>query len=78
MITSKYNKRLYNIKISRLKKLSQFSLKSMDRYYDHMVDLWQDLSKAMSVHPWSKTLSFAVKMFGYAARIVFEKFVPYP
>lgn len=78
MITSKYNKRLYNIKLKRLKKISEFSLQSMDWYYENMVILWQDLSKAMSVHLWSKTLSFAVKMFGYAARVVFEKFIPYP
>jgi DNA-(apurinic or apyrimidinic site) lyase len=50
----------------------------MDWYHDDMVDLWQDLSKAMSVPVWSKTLCFAVKMFGYAARVVFEKFIPYP
>lgn len=78
MITSKYNKRLYNIKLSRLRKLSKFEFKSMDRYYENMVDLWQDLSKAMSVHIWSKTLSFAVKMFGYSARVIFEKFIAYP
>ncbi len=78
MIMSKYNKRLYNIKLARLKKLSQFSLKSMLWYYDNMVDLWQDLSTAMSVDIYAKTLSFAVKMFGYAARVVFEKFIPYP
>jgi len=78
MITSKNNKRLYNIKVSRLKKLSQFSLKSMDWYYDNMIDLWQDLWKAMWVPIWSKTICFAVKMFGYAARVVFEKFIPYP
>ncbi|AHB41753.1 N-glycosylase/DNA lyase [candidate division SR1 bacterium RAAC1_SR1_1] len=78
MITSKYNKRLYNIKVARLKKLSQFSLKSMDLYHDDMVGLWQDLGQAMSVPIWSKTLCFAVKMFGYAARVVYDKFVPYP
>ncbi|MDD3263145.1 MAG: N-glycosylase/DNA lyase [Candidatus Absconditabacteria bacterium] len=78
MITSKNNKRLYNIKVARLKKLSQFSLKSMDGYYDNMIDLWQDLGKAMGVPIWSKTICFAVKMFGYAARVVFEKFIPYP
>ncbi|HCY20375.1 TPA: hypothetical protein DIC40_00590 [Patescibacteria group bacterium] len=32
----------------------------------------------MSVPIWSKTLCFAVKMFGYAARVVYDKFVPYP
>ncbi len=78
MVTSKYNKRLYNIKLKRLKKFSEFSLQSMEWYYDNMVDLWQDLSKAMWVHLWSKTLSFAVKMFGYASRVVFDKFIPYP
>lgn len=78
MITSKYNKRLYNIKLSRLKKISDFSLKLMEWYYDNMIDLWQDLSKSMSVTNNSKTICFAVKMFGYAARVVFEKFVPYP
>lgn len=78
MITSKNNKRLYNIKLSRLKKFSNFSLKPMEWYYDNMIDLWQDLSKAMSVPTSSKTICFSVKMFGYAARVVFEKFVPYP
>lgn len=78
MITSKYNKRLYNIKLSRLKKMSEFALKSMDWYYDNMIDLWQDLWKAMSVPTSSKTICFAVKMFGYAARVIYDKFIPYP
>lgn len=78
MTTSKYNKRLYNIKLSRLKKLSEFQLKSMAFYYENMLDLWSDLSEAMSVDKGSKTISFAVKMFGYPARVVYEKFIPYP
>lgn len=78
MVTSKYNKRLYNIKRKRIEKISLFSLQSMDWYYKNMISLWQDLSKAMLVPASSKTISFAVKMFGYAARVVFEKFIPYP
>lgn len=78
MVTSKYNKRLYNIKRKRLEKFSLFSLMSMDWYYENMINLWEDLSKAMLVPKSSKTISFAVKMFGYAARVVFEKFIPYP
>ena len=78
MITSKNNKRLYNIKLSRLEKFSKFSLKSMERYYENMIDLWQDLSKAMWVPNYSKTICFAVKMFGYSARVIFDKFIIYP
>lgn len=39
MTTSKYNKRLYNIKLGRLKKMDKFPLKSMELYYDDMSDL---------------------------------------
>jgi DNA-(apurinic or apyrimidinic site) lyase len=78
MITSKYNKRLYNIKLSRLKKISQFESNRLHWYYDHMTQFWQDLSSIMAVDPLSKTMSFTVKMFGYAARSVYARFVAYP
>lgn len=78
MITSKNNKRLYNIKLGRLKKMSNFPIKPMIWYYENMLNLWEDLWKVMSVPVSSKTICFAVKMFGYSARVIFEKFVPYP
>lgn len=61
-----------------MKKLSQFEFKSMTFYYENMLILWNDLAEAMSVDKYSKTVSFAVKMFGYPARVVYQKFMPYP
>lgn len=38
----------------------------------------KNFSGVFSVDPSSKTIVFAVKMFGYAARIVYGRFVSYP
>lgn len=43
-----------------------------------MTDLWRALSAAMQQDPHNKTMAFAVKMYGYAARIVTNTFVYYP
>lgn len=77
MTTSKYNKRLYNIKLGRLKKMKMFPLKSMREYYENMDSLLFNLSNVLSVDSSSKTVVFAVKMFGYVARLIYG-FIPYP
>ena len=43
-----------------------------------MLKFRNDLVKVMRAKEDAKTIVFAVKMFGYASRIVFREFVPYP
>lgn len=40
--------------------------------------LWIELSQHMKQKRTNKTMSFAVKMYGYAIRIISNHFVPYP
>jgi len=80
--SSKHNKRIYNIKIGRLKRFEEFKncLKknSFEKYYNDMEKLLYDIAQTMGNWHETKTLTFAIKMFGYGARIVFKKFIPYP
>ena len=80
---SRYNKRLYNIKRKRLEKfVNWYSLIVADRglldYHDDMTHLCAKLAHGMQQTVSSKTITLAVKMFGYAARIVTGRFVVYP
>lgn len=50
----------------------------MLEYYDSMTLLCGKLADCMKQTVRSKTITLTVKMFGYAARIVTEKFVTYP
>jgi len=76
---SRTNRRLTPTKLKRLERVEPF-LKSMDveQYYRNMRALQEDLSDALGTSKNAKTVVFAVKMFGYAARIVMGKFRPYP
>jgi DNA-(apurinic or apyrimidinic site) lyase len=77
---SKNNKRLINIKIKRIYKLDSFinSFKGKGKYYYHnMISLRDILAKTMNQKLDAKTIVFAVKMFGYSARNLFD-FVAYP
>lgn len=84
LVTSKYNKRIYNIKISRLKKFENFlELKCLFQsnyfvLYNNMQLLLELISKIMKTKKESKTLVFAIKMFWYGARIVYDEFIMYP
>lgn len=49
-----------------------------DDYYQNMLNLRNIIAQSMDCKPDAKTIVFAVKMFGYGARIVFGRFVPYP
>lgn len=83
LTTSTYNKRLYNNKRKRLEKFAIaynaiVSKQSILSYHDTMTNLWMELSAAMQQHPHNKTMAFAVKMYGYAIRIVTNNFIHYP
>lgn len=79
---SKGNKRLLNVKIKRIEKIIPFlenlNLLDFKTYYSDMGKLLENLSKYLNSKKNSKTVVFAVKMFGYASRIVFNEFFPYP
>lgn len=83
LTTSKYNKRLYNNKRKRLEKFAiAYSIvvdhKKILNYHEDMSHLRTKLSDAMQQDPHNKTMAFAVKMYGYATRIVMNTFVHYP
>lgn len=79
---SKGNRRLLDAKIKRIEKISSFlesvNLLELEKYYENMENLLLKISKELKSKKESKTIVFAVKMFGYASRIVFKKFIPYP
>lgn len=83
LTTSKYNKRLYNNKRKRLEKFTiahtaLVQKQSLTDYYETMSELRKKLSDAMKQDPHNKTMAFAIKMYGYATRIVTRKFINYP
>lgn len=82
LTSSKYNKRLYNLKKNRLVKFDNFFLswkvEEFDFLYENMVDLLSNIVDIMNMKHVDKTMTFAIKMFGYAARICFDKFIKYP
>ncbi|WP_456423489.1 N-glycosylase/DNA lyase [Thermococcus sp.] len=80
---SKTNRRLVSGKVKRLEKVEPFldslSLNDLREYYfNGMERLRDDLARALGSKRSAKTVVFAVKMFGYAGRIAFGTFVPYP
>lgn len=86
--TSKYNKRLYNLKLKRLQKFEKFrtyklnSLKKpnnfIQTYYKNLNILLEEISLTLNNKKNTKTVVFAIKMFGYWARIISKKFIYYP
>ena len=79
---SKGNRRLNNIKIKRINKIKLFlndlSIEDLENYYSNMNLFRDNIAKQLNTKKESKTVVFTVKMFGYASRIVFKKFIPYP
>lgn len=80
---SRTNRRLVAGKLQRLKKLEPFldSLAFADLkeyYYKGMAELRDRLAEVLNSKRSAKTIVFGVKMFGYAGRIAFGDFVPYP
>ncbi|ASJ08909.1 N-glycosylase [Thermococcus siculi] len=80
---SRTNRRIVAGKIRRLERLEPF-LESLDvaalreYYFGGMERLRDDLAGTLNSKKSAKTIVFAVKMFGYAGRISFGEFVPYP
>lgn len=78
--TSKNNKRIYNIKKSRIEKLNKLLLTEKDflKYENNLENLNEILAKTMWTKLYSKTIVFAIKMFGYALTIISWKEIQYP
>ena len=79
---SRGNKRLLNGKIKRIYKLKYYlkdiSLRKFKYYYNNMNALREGIAKELNTKSYSKTVVFAVKIFGYGSRMVFDEFIPYP
>jgi len=79
---SKSNRRLIQSKLNRLKKLEPFlnslTIEDLIKYHQNMLGFRDHLAKVMNAKEDAKTIVFAVKMFGYASRIAFGEFIPYP
>lgn len=82
IVNSKGNKRLLGAKLKRIEKIKPFleklTLEDLKKYYKNMSSFRNDLVAALKTKKDAKTVVFAVKMFGYASRIVFNEFIPYP
>lgn len=78
--SSKNNKRIYNIKKSRIEKINQLldSEKNFLQYHDKLEQLNEILAKTMNTNIYSKTIVFAIKMFWYACTIITWKNIDYP
>jgi len=77
---SKNNKRFIDIKIKRLNKLNWFIdmfLWKEEYFYKNMLELRDLLSKTMNQKKDAKTIVFAIKMFSYWARNIYN-FIKYP
>lgn len=73
--TCQNNKRFTEIKIKRLKKLETFFIKFYEKelyFYKNMIEFRDILAKIMEQKKDAKTIVFAVKMFSYWARNVFN------
>ena len=72
---SKNNKRFIETKIKRLEKIKSFLYEfiwKQEHYYINMLELRDSLAKTMKQKPDAKTIVFAVKMFSYWARNIFD------
>ncbi len=78
--SSKNNKRIYNIKKSRIDKLNNILKTEKDflKYHNDLEKLNKILAKTMWTKIHSKTIVFAIKMFGYAYTIISWKEINYP
>lgn len=78
--SSKNNKRIYNIKKSRIEKLNKLLLteKELLKYENNLEKLNEILAKIMWTKNYSKTIVFSIKMFGYAYTIISWKEIQYP
>lgn len=71
----KKNKRFTDMKIARLSKFEPFLEEFLGQekyFYENMLELRDKIAKIMKQKKDAKTVVFAVKMFSYAARNIFE------
>jgi len=81
LVVSKNNKRLVNVKLGRIEKLERFYiefLQNTEVYYKDMNKLAHDLASVMNQKVEAKTIIFAVKMFSYSSRNVFDYLEYFP
>ena len=80
LTTSQYNKRIYNIKTNRLLKFEQILIhtKNFSQYQSNMIELQKQIAKTMKSKPQTKTIVFAIKMFGYACQAISKTDIAYP
>lgn len=70
--TSKWNKRLLNMKLIRITKIELFLeqfISNLEKYLENLIILRDDLSTAMKQKTDAKTIVFAIKMLLYWKRI---------
>lgn len=76
----KKNKRFTDMKIARLQKFLPFLEEFLGKekyFYENMTELQEKIAKTMKQKKDAKTVVFAVKMFSYGARNIFD-FVEFP
>lgn len=73
LTTSKYNKRLYNIKTSRLQKLEENKISNITKMYKNQYSFLQEICSIYKSKENSKIPCFTIKMLVYASRIVYQK-----
>ena len=82
LLSSRGNRRLIPPKLKRAYKawdaLKGLNMHELKRLYEDMLSLRDLLSDALKTSKTSKTIVFSVKMYGYIAREVLKRFVPYP
>ncbi|WP_461863519.1 N-glycosylase/DNA lyase [Thermococcus sp.] len=79
---SRTNRRFIQGKLKRLERIEPFlqelKLREIEHYYMNMSEFRNALAEALGAKKNTKTVVFAVKMFGYACRIALGRFIPYP
>ncbi|WP_461866156.1 N-glycosylase/DNA lyase [Thermococcus sp.] len=79
---SRTNRRLIQGKLKRLERVEPFlqklTLRDFEHYYRDMTEFRNELADVLGSKKTAKTIVFSVKMFGYACRIAFRYFIPYP
>ena len=78
----RYKVRLLPQKLRRVRKLwttlSDLTERDLRGYYEDMLSFRDLVASSLGASRLAKTVVFSVKMFGYASRIAFKRFIPYP
>ncbi len=78
----RYKVRLLPQKLRRVRKLwkalSDLTEGDLRELYEDMLSFRDLVASSLGASQLAKTVVFSVKMFGYASRIAFKRFIPYP